>query len=238
MLLSLLSVTSAAHAGDAKLEADAKHQFEEGTKFFNLGEFQSAIAAYKEAYRLVPDPVFLYNIAQSYRLSNDLGQAVFFYRGYLRANPKAPNRREVEGRIRELDAQITRMKVISSAPPNSAVPPSTLPESRPEAKPEPLFAPVPVPRVESKPTQPRVEPTPAPEVTPEPAPQPEPKPEVAPVTSTERQPERKPIYKKWWLWAAVGGVAVVGIGLGVGLGVGLSSSGAAPQSALGTLPVF
>lgn len=36
-----------------------------------------------------------------------------------------------------------------------------------------------------------------------------------------------PIYKKWWLWTAVG--AVVAVGVGVGLGIGLSSS--APQTA-------
>ena len=33
-------------------------------------------------------------------------------------------------------------------------------------------------------------------------------------------PERMPLYKKWWLWTAVGAAAVA-IGLGVGLGVGL-----------------
>lgn len=49
-------------------------------------------------------------------------------------------------------------------------------------------------------------------------------PEAAAVVATP-QPvveRRKPVYKKWWLWTAVGG-AVVGIALGVGLGVGLSS---------------
>ena len=35
--------------------------------------------------------------------------------------------------------------------------------------------------------------------------------------------QEKPIYKRWWLWTAVGAVAVVGVG--VGLGVGLSRSG-------------
>ncbi len=34
-------------------------------------------------------------------------------------------------------------------------------------------------------------------------------------------PPREPVYKKWWLWTAVG---VVAAGVGVGLGVGLSSS--------------
>jgi hypothetical protein len=41
-----------------------------------------------------------------------------------------------------------------------------------------------------------------------------PPPDVAPVAPT-------PLYRRWWLWTAVGAAAVA-IGLGVGLGVGLS----------------
>jgi tetratricopeptide (TPR) repeat protein len=33
--------------------------------------------------------------------------------------------------------------------------------------------------------------------------------------------KKTPVYKKWWLWTAVGGAAVA-VGLGVGLGVGLT----------------
>jgi tetratricopeptide (TPR) repeat protein len=36
-------------------------------------------------------------------------------------------------------------------------------------------------------------------------------------------PPKTPLYKKWWLWTAVGGVVVVG--LAVGLGVGLTRPG-------------
>jgi tetratricopeptide (TPR) repeat protein len=35
-------------------------------------------------------------------------------------------------------------------------------------------------------------------------------------------PRPKPVYKRWWFWTAIGGVAAVG--LGVGLGVGLTRS--------------
>jgi tetratricopeptide (TPR) repeat protein len=44
----------------------------------------------------------------------------------------------------------------------------------------------------------------------------------AQLTATAAQPEHVPVYKKWWLWTAVGGA--VAIGLGVGLGVGLHHS--------------
>jgi tetratricopeptide (TPR) repeat protein len=41
------------------------------------------------------------------------------------------------------------------------------------------------------------------------------------VVATPPPPKPRPVYKKWWLWTAVGG-GVVALGLGVGLGVGLT----------------
>ena len=40
------------------------------------------------------------------------------------------------------------------------------------------------------------------------------------VVAAPAPPPKKPLYKKWWLWTAVGG-GVAAIALGVGLGVGL-----------------
>jgi tetratricopeptide (TPR) repeat protein len=51
------------------------------------------------------------------------------------------------------------------------------------------------------------------------------KPAVAPPpAAAPSPPERTPIYKRWWLWAAVGGAVAV-VAIGVGLGVGLSQNG-------------
>jgi hypothetical protein len=33
---------------------------------------------------------------------------------------------------------------------------------------------------------------------------------------------RSPLYRRWWLWTAVGGAAAIGLGLGLGLGFGLN----------------
>jgi tetratricopeptide (TPR) repeat protein len=41
---------------------------------------------------------------------------------------------------------------------------------------------------------------------------------VAPVATPHA-----PVYKRWWLWTAVGGAVALGVGLGVGLSLGLSS---------------
>ena len=106
LAVGLLGTAAQAAPPDAAVVEARKH-FEDGTKAFNLGEFDRAIAEYKAAYNAKPDPVFLYNIAQSYRLSNDLSQALFFYRSFLRNQPNTPNRKEIEERIRE-DREATR----------------------------------------------------------------------------------------------------------------------------------
>ena len=67
----------------------------------------------------------------------------------------------------------------------------------------------------------------------------EPAPATAPLTVTttsQPPPARTPIYKKWWLWTAVG---VVAAGAAVGLGVGLSgSSSQTANTSFGTLHPF
>jgi tetratricopeptide (TPR) repeat protein len=50
--------------------------------------------------------------------------------------------------------------------------------------------------------------------------QPIPSPAIVATTVTPAPPPKRPLYKRWWLWTAVG--AVVATGLAVGLGVGLS----------------
>jgi tetratricopeptide (TPR) repeat protein len=51
-------------------------------------------------------------------------------------------------------------------------------------------------------------------------------------------PEKKtPVYKKWWLWTAVGVVAV-GVGVGLGVGLGTSSSGSLPSTTFGSAKPF
>jgi hypothetical protein len=105
--LSLVAGAAGAQKVDkATVEATRKH-YEEAVKAYDLGEFAKAVEQYKAAYNLKQDPVFLYNIAQAYRLAKNLEQAVFFYRSYLRKLPAASNRAEVEARIQELENVMT-----------------------------------------------------------------------------------------------------------------------------------
>jgi tetratricopeptide (TPR) repeat protein len=55
------------------------------------------------------------------------------------------------------------------------------------------------------------------------------------LTKAPPPPGRTPVYRRWWLWTAVGAVVVTGVA--IGLGVGLSQSGG-PTSDLGTVRPF
>src|SRR5690242_15095704 len=92
------SVALAKAPEDPKI-AEAKQHFESGMAHFNLQEYKAAVDEFEAAYRLRPDPVFLYNIAQAYRLDDHAEQALHFYKAYLRSAPDARNRAEVEQRI-------------------------------------------------------------------------------------------------------------------------------------------
>lgn len=107
----------------------AKRHFAEATKAFNLGEFSRAIEEYRLAYNSKPEPSLLYNIAQAYRLSGNLRQALFFYRSYLHNLPDADNRSEVVERIAAIDDQLKTEKAVADQPPNTPVPVSPAPAS-------------------------------------------------------------------------------------------------------------
>ena len=88
----------------------ASEAYKEGTAAFNLGQWDKAIEAWQRGYKLKPDSVFLYNIAQAYRKAGDLDQAVFFYKNFLRNTSNAPNRDEVAGWIDQLEKEIAAQK--------------------------------------------------------------------------------------------------------------------------------
>ena len=209
-------VPGAKHSDDPAA-AEARRHYEEGTKAFNLGEFPRAIAEFKAAYNAKDDPSLLYNIAQSFRLQGDAGQAIFFYRSFLRNMPNTPNRREVEGRIRALEKQQEDQK--KEAPAAIVAPPPAAVTAPPAATPPPVVA---QPPAEAPPAP--AAPTPAQETGPPPvehALPPAPAPVApAPMLEVSRPPANQPapsapFYKKWWFWTAVGVVAVLGAGAGI-----------------------
>jgi tetratricopeptide (TPR) repeat protein len=103
-------------------EEQSKAKFLAGKQSFRLGEFDEAIALWKEAYRLNANPAFLFNIGLAYREKGDLPHAVQFLENYLKDAPaNAANRGEVEARVKELKKLIEDQKAAQKRPPSEPV---------------------------------------------------------------------------------------------------------------------
>ena len=178
-VLGLALCSGMARADDTQR---AKELFTQGTTLFTVGEFDKAIEAWQEGYKAKPDPGFLYNIGQAYRLKGDPAKAIFFYRGYLRNSPKAANRADIEAKIAALQKEMNEPKSASPAP--VAPPPAPAPVT-PGAPPGVVAPPPPAPA--PAPVAPPPAPTPSLPgvVAPEPpAPVSEPAPPAAPRENT------------------------------------------------------
>ncbi|MDZ4694071.1 MAG: tetratricopeptide repeat protein [Deltaproteobacteria bacterium] len=113
----------------------AREHFKNARRLYDLGKYKDAIEAYQQAYLNVEDPVFLYNIAQSYRLDNQPEEAIRFYKTYLRRSPEAGNRADVEQKMAELQKEIETKQ--ANQPPKT--------EPRPESPPVVVQPPPPDP---------------------------------------------------------------------------------------------
>ena len=232
LAVAALSLCMSSARADKKADEAKKEQarvfYAEGTKAYNLGNFELAIKNYKDAYNTLPEPVFLYNIAQAYRLAGDFNQALFFYKSFMRNMPTAPNLAEVERRVAEMEAALAQQKSAASKPPNDTVGPGESPRgSEPEPSPSPSAAPTPSPS--PAPSDVKI-PSPAAAAGTLPA-------DTSPSDGpTDSGGKGKPIYKKWWFWAGIGAVAVGTVAI-----VAVSSGGGgdeAPDSHFGSYKIY
>jgi tetratricopeptide (TPR) repeat protein len=83
--------------------AKARAIYESAIAHYNLGEIKEALDAFKLAYRMFPESVLLFNIAQCHRRLGQAPQAAEMYRAFLRETPNAPNRAAVDRFIEEMD---------------------------------------------------------------------------------------------------------------------------------------
>ncbi|OJH37529.1 hypothetical protein BON30_29115 [Cystobacter ferrugineus] len=106
-LLALAPLSARAQSGEARAQAQSRAKFLEGNAAYEQAQFQKALDAYVEAYRLLPLPGFLFNIAQCYRQLGQPEQAATFYRRYLAQSKQPPaNAPLVRELIAEMDASV------------------------------------------------------------------------------------------------------------------------------------
>jgi tetratricopeptide (TPR) repeat protein len=187
---------ASAPAADAAAQAEAKRLYQEGTKSFSLAEYADAITAYRAAYKLVPRPMFLFDIAQAYRLMGAFKQALTFYKSYLANLPPGESSDEVVQLIDQLEAQLKTQAATIAAPPHGPTPDG---ETHAAAA-------LPTPR--------------------QAAAQHASKAEAAPLDTRTTSAESRPVYAKWWFWVgvtAVAGAVAVGVAASRSGGNGPSS---------------
>jgi tetratricopeptide (TPR) repeat protein len=102
LLLLVASVARADDAVDPAAQQKANVFFEKAEEDYRQNRFQAAIQLFQDAYELVHDPNYLFNIAQSYRKAGDCTNANEYYKSYLREAQNAPNADSVRGLMREL----------------------------------------------------------------------------------------------------------------------------------------
>lgn len=188
VLASLAAWSGVAAADDRDV---AREAFREGTRQFDLGDFRSALAAFKKAYLNHEDSAYLYNIAQCQRQLGDKAEALRSYRVFLLKEPSSPERPQIEKIIAELQAAIEHDKTASSQPPIGVVGPKSSGAEPPERSAK-----------DAATTHASAE-----------------APAGALVASAPPRP--RPLTKKPWFWATLAGGAVVVAGaitLGVVLG--------------------
>jgi tetratricopeptide (TPR) repeat protein len=132
----VLVLAALAGPAGAAATAETKRHYAKGAAAYDVGDFKEAIDHFKAAYKLTPEAVFLFNIAQSYRQLKDREQARFFYRSYLRnAAPEAVNRADAERWLAELDKGGEAVKAVSAPAPGPTQPVPAPPRSPPAAAP-------------------------------------------------------------------------------------------------------
>jgi len=89
-----IALTSPASADDQDVAADTL--FDKGVAHYNLGEYQKAIEAFREAYRLVREPLFLFNLGQAHRKAGNCMEALDMYQAFLREATGPENRDKAE----------------------------------------------------------------------------------------------------------------------------------------------
>ena len=121
LLSALASLSVWAPQALAEDVEEAKRHFSKAETAYNLGNFQTAIQEYEAAYKAMPAPAFLFNIAQAHRQQFNLDKKVFhlqkaltLYKTYLRESEKAQNRRTVKTLIEELRQLLSAVETQTS----------------------------------------------------------------------------------------------------------------------------
>jgi tetratricopeptide (TPR) repeat protein len=209
-LFFAFAATARADDGGAAAENDvelAKAHFNTGQIDYDKGRFVEAAHEFEEAYRLSGKTLLLYNMGKSYDGASDFAHALDAYRRFMSATSPSSDRKFAEGRVQLLTTLVGHIKVENAIAGSGVLLDGNTIGKAPLA--ELTVNPghhalelqregyanfkggvdVPVGGSATL-TAKQVE--------------------LVKVVRVEVPEKRSPLYKKWWLWTAVGGVLVAG----------------------------
>ncbi len=103
LLLSSTSVFAQSPPASPAVDVElAKAHFATGQLYYERGRYPDAAREFEEAYRLSNRPELLYNMGKSYDGIGDHARALVAYRRFLAAVTQSPDRQWVTDRVREL----------------------------------------------------------------------------------------------------------------------------------------
>jgi hypothetical protein len=199
----------AAAAPTPEDKTKAREHYQKGLTHYDIKEFPEALAEFKNAYRIVQDPAFLFNIAQCYRKLGQDAEALDYYRNYVRRFPNAPNRAEVDRRIQEIEREQEARSLVGAPPPPTDTKPGPPNNNASKAGPVTPIAPPP-PNGNTTAGGPPPPPLPPGGTTNTGATTPA-------IVATSPGPaaaESPSFYTRWWFWTAVGAVVVGAVVVG------------------------
>ncbi len=113
VFLALEAAAVSAFAADVSPEAQetARKTYQAGAQAYSDGHYKDAIDLFLEAARVAPNAAFSYNIGLAYEQLGDHDNALRWYRDYLRELPEAPDRADIEPRVREAEQRLRQRGV-------------------------------------------------------------------------------------------------------------------------------
>ncbi len=191
-LFSMLLLATT-YAAPRPAVAAPDHREMQAREAFAASRFQDALDLYVKLYAEQLHPNFLRNIGRCYQNLGDADKAISSFREYLRKakNVSPEERTEVDGYISEMEAAKKSKEAKEAAAASTPPPTSTSANTLTAVDP-------------STASQPTATQTQIVNVAPAPPPANE---------------ESAPVYKKWWFWAIIGGVAAAGLGGAAAAGV-------------------
>lgn len=120
--IALASTRTAVAQPTPQKKAAADAVYAEGQQSYRAGQYLDAASRFESAYALDPDPAYLFNVAQAYRLGNACAKALAAYRKFLAIVPNPPNLATVQTYVGQAEACANQQA--APAPPAPPVTPA------------------------------------------------------------------------------------------------------------------